>query len=910
MKAKETREAMTVGSQTGDRGTAGDILEATGCRVQWNDLKKERQIRITDFGADPANGPVENTRAICAAIQKASDMGGAEVVVPAGDFRVYTIQMRSHVNLYLSEGAVLHAARTDIRHSYEKQEGEGGNYDEPEINRYAGLQDHGHTYFANSLIYGADLEDVMIYGPGLVDGSYFNEDTGYREYVLMGGDPMDGRLRSERGHAGEWFGNKGIALVRCRRVILKDFSLLIGGHFAIIAEGVTDMLAENLCIDTTRDAFDIDCCQDVTVRFCVMNSLTDDGLVVKASYGAGMFMPSQNILVEDCIVSGYDAGSVLAGVYSRDKLIATDRCGPTGRVKLGTESTCGYHQVTVRRVQFHRARGFALEAVDCSDLTNIIFEDCTMDNVSSSPIFIRAGERARFPVTGISKEEVIGPDHNVRLDNREWILPDLPQYASYPVERYVPSYNKTKKVTVDGCSEFYIVDESEPARINPVNLESAGLEEIRGTQPSLADGNPLKFANAVGCGKMPKVANIRISRVTVTNADPRYPILIMGLMDSPVENVFLEDIEVTYRGGMKMEHAVEQRQLNTNWAYTQYETKRSIQSLPWLVNTFFLKEEGLLPRVDWDEESRGWKDDPYNVPEMPGVYPEPSNWGILPAYGVYARHVEGLTMERVSLRYLTEDERHPIVLDDADNVRIADCRCDCKEGVEEVAAVTDFFRRPTDMEYIPDEPYVTTTVKGLTLPDGWKKKDVQIHAPAPGTPRDSLYQQPTAATMENGYRFAVETDAYPLPDTVHRPFLTFALEDRETEKKAESFRIHRPTWDESYGKSRFEALKGQKLCIGVKARNPYTETELEAAESKIYNETIKKMDHTVQGEKRSLRVWAEALPEGAVFDASAMKLSWVPRECGDYELKFLLDDGILKETAQILIHVGDSPTDC
>ena len=304
--------------------------------------------------------------------------------------------MKSHVNLYLSEGAVLHAARTDIRHSYETQEGEGGNYEEPEVNLYAGLQDHGHTYFANSLIYGADLEDVMIHGPGLIDGSYFNEETGYREYVLLGGDPQDGTMRNERGHAGEWFGNKGIALVRSNRVVLKDFSLVIGGHFAVITEGVTDMLAENLCIDTTRDAFDVDCCQDVTIRSCVMNSLTDDGLVVKASYGAGLFMPSKNILVEDCIVSGYDAGSVLAGVYSRDKLIATDRCGPTGRVKLGTESTCGYDQVTVRRVHFQRSRGFALEAVDCSDLTNIIFEDCTMDNVSSSPIFIRAGERGVF----------------------------------------------------------------------------------------------------------------------------------------------------------------------------------------------------------------------------------------------------------------------------------------------------------------------------------------------------------------------------------------------------------------------------------------------------------------------------------------------------------------------------------
>ena len=42
------------------------------------------------------------------------------------------------------------------------------------MNLYAGLQDHGHTYFANSLFYAADKHDIMIYGEGLIDGSYMD----------------------------------------------------------------------------------------------------------------------------------------------------------------------------------------------------------------------------------------------------------------------------------------------------------------------------------------------------------------------------------------------------------------------------------------------------------------------------------------------------------------------------------------------------------------------------------------------------------------------------------------------------------------------------------------------------------------------------------------------------------------
>lgn len=58
----------------------------------------------------------------------------------------------------------------------------------------------------------------------------------------------------------------------------------------------------------------------MTVRNSVFNSLTDDGLVMKSSYGAGIFMPLENVLIEDCKVSGYDAGSVYAKTYTNEKL--------------------------------------------------------------------------------------------------------------------------------------------------------------------------------------------------------------------------------------------------------------------------------------------------------------------------------------------------------------------------------------------------------------------------------------------------------------------------------------------------------------------------------------------------------------------------------------------------------------
>lgn len=861
------------------------IKEATGAKIQGSDLLKEKKFIITDYGAVSGGCPVENTKAVNQAIQTAEKAGGGTVVIPKGDFKTYTILLKSHVNIKLEKDAILRAARTEITQSYEKQKGEGGNYMEPEVNLYAGLQDHGHTYFANSLIYAVGMEDIMIYGEGLIDGSFIEEETGYRRYVLQGGDPLDQPIRDQRGHTGEWFGNKAIALVRCKNIVLSGFSLVIGGHFAIIAEGVRNMLVDGILVDTTRDALDIDCCEDITVVNSAFNSLTDDALVLKASYGAGSFLPTKNIKIEDCVVSGYDAGSVYAGLYSRNKLVATDQCGPTGRVKLGTESTCGYEQVTIRRVVFERSRGFALEAVDGSDLKDILFTDCKMDLVSSSPIFIRAGERGRFPVTGNSQKPfLIAEEGNVRLDNRNWVLPDTEDYTKYPPKRYTPSYRKNQQVSVDGHSYFSIVNQEEPVQQNPVNFEKA-------------EGNIYAYANACGSSHMARVSNIEISHITITNADPRYPILIMGLTDSRISNVVLKDISVTYRGGIRMEDAVEQRQLNTNWEYTQYQTERAVQTLPWLVNSFFLKEEGLLPRVDWDREKQVWKADPYNVPELPSVYPEPSNWGILPAYGLYARHVENLELSEVTFRTMVEDERHAIVLDDVLKVRLHQVSVDRKNLAAKVALVTNLFRRHTNREYLPEEPYFTTSVEDLEI-CSYKEREkgkgevqqeelvtekdvcmVMVSAPAPGTPQDRLYSYPTVAVPETGYQFLVPTEEYPLPLTVYRPFFEAIAPQR--------------------------VKQGERLEVFVVLRDPAVEATEKKSETFIYNEEKKEEEFTVAGIKRTCNVFLKSTFAGARYEKEQKKFIWDTdkMEQGNYTIVLAAEDGILTEYGKFMVEI-------
>ncbi len=948
------------------------IPEATGASIRPIDLMKEQTFLITDFGASETASPSENTQAINNAILAAAKAGGT-VVFSKGTYYTYTINLQSNVNLFLEEGAVVAAAKTDIRHSYNVQKGEGGNYDEPEVNPYVGLQDHGHSYFANSLVYGADLENIMIYGKGLFTGGRFDKESGNLEYVLQGGDPMEPLSRDARGHRGEWFGNKGIALVRCKNIVFEDFSITIGGHFAIITEGCENLYVNRVLIDTTRDAFDIDCCQNVTVLHTTCNSLTDDGLCLKASFGAGIFMPTENVLIEDCVVSGYDAGSVYAGEYTRDKLIAQDRCGPTGRVKFGTEATCGYHLVTIRRVKFDRSRGFCMEAVDCSSLTDVIFEDCTLENVSSSPIFLRAGDRGRFPVTGNSSDSgyptpgsSVGngtsssaPAVNVRLANPNWVLPNTKDYHCYPIQRYAAHYNRTKTVTVDGYSSFEIVDEENPVQVNPANYAEVdgkyylktwtgtiGNEALLATNEAFPASNtcdvsgqtiapanaapihgtyrtdlsreipktdlPL-YANGIGSKELATVANVLIRNVKITNVDPRYPIILMGLTDSHLKNIVLENISVEYRGGLSMEHAVEQRQLNTEWKFSQFHAKEHVQNLPWLVNTFFLKNEGLLPRADWNAKKNCWQENPYNVPELPEVYPESSNWGILPAYGIFVKHVDNLTLRNIQLSCKIPDGRHVCVFDDVNGAFVDGLEAYCSEDIAPIAVITDHYRRHTNAENVPEQPYFSTTVEGLeicgltvaetfsgqaaadkisaidtshatadTAPPVHSSfiKQVEINAPAPGTPKDSLYPYPTVPCKDTGYSYTVDTNDYPLPLTVYRPF------------------IH-PIAPQS-------VKAGDTCSFVMTARNPATDISDEADNGIIYNEQVFSKHHSVNGADVQLTFSCENLPEGAIFDGESLYFSWTPvdGQQGRYEVTFVVDDGIIPEKTQVRIVVS------
>ena len=130
---------------------------------------------------------------------------------------------------------------------------------------------------------------------------------------------------------------------------------------------------------------------------CSVNTPNDDAIVLKGSHALGFARATENVTITNCLVSGYDIGSLLDGTYKRTVKQAPDRDGPTGRIKIGTESEGDFRNITISNVVFDRSRGLALESVDGAHIEDVAISNITMREVSNAPIFIRLGSRMRAP---------------------------------------------------------------------------------------------------------------------------------------------------------------------------------------------------------------------------------------------------------------------------------------------------------------------------------------------------------------------------------------------------------------------------------------------------------------------------------------------------------------------------------
>ena len=286
----------------------------------------------------------------------------------------------------------------------------------------------------------------------------------------------------------------------------------------------------------------------VTIRFR-NNNYNNDGLDIDGC---------EDVLIENCDIDSGDDAICLKSTKNPCRNFIVRNCrvtSGTAALKCGTSSRGGFINLQVSNCYFYDCPmgAIKLQIVDGGLMDGVDISRITMDNVGS-PIFIRLGNRGRTYTKGI--EGIQSADVQ-------------PEGAPIGVVKNIRIKDVVAKVSLAG-------PDLKPHAYHPQKTGKKSQKDL-----------DRDFAMAG-------------------------PIMIAGIPDHLIENVVLENIQVSYPGGG-----------------TQQDSKRE-------------------------------------VAEDIARYPEQYFFGRLPAWGAYIRHAKNVQFKNVQLETRGPDARDKIVLDDAE----------------------------------------------------------------------------------------------------------------------------------------------------------------------------------------------------------------------------------------------------
>jgi len=236
--------------------------------------------------------------------------------------------------------------------------------------------DPAYYHWQASLIWGKNLENVKIYGPGTLDGSALT--------------------RSSKVKKGT--GDKGIALKLCKNVEIRNLNIREGGHYAILATGCENMLVDNVTIKTSRDGLNLSQCRNVEVNHCHIDA----------------------VRYEDGYPAGGDDAIKLGSDLSLGKAQSSEN--------IGTETIGSFKNIRFENIRIVRAgkAGISITSNDGSVIDGVHYKDITMEK-TFVPIFMKVSDVARVPegtykrgaIRNVTFENITATDCFSYFKNRE-----------------------------------------------------------------------------------------------------------------------------------------------------------------------------------------------------------------------------------------------------------------------------------------------------------------------------------------------------------------------------------------------------------------------------------------------------------------------------------------------------------
>lgn len=221
-------------------------------------------FNVRDFGA-VGDGTNNDTIAFQKALDACAVGGGGEVIVPAGNYLIGSVQMGRDTILRLQANSVII--------------GSGDTNDYPSMDvRWEGRWQPGRR----ALIYAANVDHIGIVGPGRIEG---NRATAA---------PQNPR------------GAVVLEPISCNDVRWEGFTVTQGGNWATHPTYCANVLIKNVNIIGDRDGIDVDSCKNVRIEGCDINT-GDDCISLKSGRGlngARIGRPTEAVVISHCTLRG------------------------------------------------------------------------------------------------------------------------------------------------------------------------------------------------------------------------------------------------------------------------------------------------------------------------------------------------------------------------------------------------------------------------------------------------------------------------------------------------------------------------------------------------------------------------------------------------------------------------------